>query len=399
MEAFQRTAKEVRDAVPGFVDGRDEMNLVEFPLSLLSERAAPGVTTLEFSDEIQDKGITKRRHVSIVASAKYGLPTATDEDVLMGMLQLAKLQNEFSSPVVHFTRLQLIRLLGWENSKWSYDRIATALHRWRTVSVTYTNAWRDNKNKQWQDQGGFGLIDSFNLRDSRKASANGAAEDNEAHSWFRWGGVLFESFRAGYIKKLNYGVYLHLEQQAAKRLYRYLDKHFYEPHRLELEFDLRDLACEHLGMSRAYDSSQIKRHLQPAVEELEQIGFVEKAPMARRYKRVLRGKWSVVFRKKMAEKPGRQELRRLPSIEPRPQAAKQRVDRVEQMQKARVQEYLTGLSKAEREQLEETALGGADHFLRRHYETNKGNGGPLFDECRRLIIQKHVLNLLAKQES
>ena len=81
----------------------------------------------------------------MAATAKYGLPTAKDEDVLMGMLQLAKLHNEFTSPVVYFTRLQLIKLLGWENTRWSYDRIALALDRWQSVSITYRKAWRDNQ--------------------------------------------------------------------------------------------------------------------------------------------------------------------------------------------------------------------------------------------------------------
>jgi hypothetical protein len=46
---------------------------------------------------------------------------------------------------------------------------------------------------------------------------------------------------------------------------------------LRLEFDLQTLV-EHLGMSRNYDDTQIRRALQPAIEELEQIGFIEESP-------------------------------------------------------------------------------------------------------------------------
>jgi hypothetical protein len=140
------------------------MNLVEFPLALLSERAPRGVLTLECSDEIEEKGVRIRRQVVVAATEKYGLPTAKDEDVLMGLLQLAKLRNEFASPVVHFTRLELIELLGWDNTRWSYERIALALERWLSVSITYNKAWRDNKDREWQDRSGFGLIDSYNWR-------------------------------------------------------------------------------------------------------------------------------------------------------------------------------------------------------------------------------------------
>ena len=300
MEAIQRSKRQVGEGIGEVTNGRDEMNLVEFPLALLSERAPEGLLTLEVSDEIEEKGIAIKRQVTVAATEKFGLPTAKDEDVLMGMLQLAKLQNEFTTPIVYFTRLQLIKLLGWENTRWSYDRITLALERWRSVTITYRKAWRDNKDREWQDRTGFGLIDSYSLRDSRRLSrggGEGSEPPTESLSWFRWNGFLFDSFRSGYLKKLNYKIYRELEQQAAKRLYRYLDKHFYEPHRMRLDFDLQTLAFEHLGMSRNYDNTQIRRALHPAIEELETIGFIETMPAEQRYKKLGRGRWRVMFTK------------------------------------------------------------------------------------------------------
>ena len=180
VEATERSRKQVGQLLGDFANGRDEMNLVEFPLALLSERAPEGVLTLECSDEIEEKGVPIQRQVVVAATEKYGLPTAKDEDVLMGLLQLAKLQNEFTSPVVPFTRLQLITLLGWENTRWSYERIALALERWLSVSITYRKAWRDNKDREWQDRSGFGLIDSYRLRDSRRAGRGGRGGDGAA---------------------------------------------------------------------------------------------------------------------------------------------------------------------------------------------------------------------------
>ena len=221
VEATERSRRQVGQLLDDFANGRYEMNLVEFPLALLSERSPEGLLTLECSDEIAERGVTIQRQVIVAATAKYGLPTAKDEDVLMGLLQLAKIHNEFTSPVVSFTRLQLIKLLGWENTRWSYDRITLALERWRSVTITYRKAWRDNKDREWQDRTGFGLIDSYGLRDSRRLSrggGEGSEPPTESLSWFRWNGFLFDSFRSGYLKKLNYKVYRELEQQAAKRL-------------------------------------------------------------------------------------------------------------------------------------------------------------------------------------
>jgi hypothetical protein len=373
------------------------MNLVEFPLALLSERAPRGVLTLECSDEIEEKGVRIRRQVVVAATEKYGLPTAKDEDVLMGMIQLAKLRNEFASPVVHFTRLELIRLLGWDNTRWSYERIALALERWLSVSITYNKAWRDNKDREWQDRSGFGLIDSYKLRDSRRAGkgGEGTGPPTESLSWFRWNGCLFDSFQSGYLKKLNYRVYRELEQQAAKRLYRYLDKHFFDPHRLRLDFDLQTLAFEHLGMSRGYDSTQIRRALQPAVEELEGIGFIEKLPAEERYRRLGRGRWRVSFGKASAPRPSRPIKARNARPARAPTPAERRRDTRQSADTGRVQAYLDSLGAEGRGDIERAALASAAPFLRQNYLSRKEEGGPLFEECRSLILRQHVLGLLA----
>lgn len=395
MEAFQRNGKQVGQNIANFTNGRDEMNLVEFPLALLSERAPAGVLTLECSDEIEERGVVIRRHVTVAATERFGLPTAKDEDVLMGLLQLAKLQNEFTSPVVFFTRLQLIKLLGWDNTRWSYERITLALDRWRSVNITYRKAWRDNKDREWQDRGGFGLIDSYNLRDSRRLTkgGQGSSAPTESLSWFRWNGHLFESFRSGYLKKLNYKTYRELEQQAAKRLYRYLDKHFFEPHRLKLGFDLQTLAFEHLGMSRNYDNTQIRRALQPAIEELEQIGFIERDTPERRYTKLSRGLWRVTFSKKTGGREGRKESPKAPASRGEAARAPGPREKAHAAERAQVDAYLAGQTPERLRQIEREALACAGQFLRQNYESGKARGGPLFEECRRVIVHQHVLRL------
>ena len=45
MGVITRTSREIREAIKGFWDGRDEMNLVEFPVALLAERAPKGIYT------------------------------------------------------------------------------------------------------------------------------------------------------------------------------------------------------------------------------------------------------------------------------------------------------------------------------------------------------------------
>lgn len=81
-------------------------------------------------------------------------------------------------------------------------------------------------------------------------------------------------------------------------MYRFLDKRFY--HKQRWEFDLTEFACEHIGISRNYDTGQLKRRLQPAITELESVGFLEPLPAAQRFVKISRGQWRIVFLRKAA---------------------------------------------------------------------------------------------------
>jgi hypothetical protein len=372
-------------------NGRDEMNLVEFPFATLSDRAE-GLQVLEFHVEDTDRetGLPVERKLTVTGDAKLGLPTAKDEEVYLGLLQLTKFHTDFSSPTVRFTRHELIRVLGWPKNDWAYERIATALARLTGVRLFYQNAWRDNANKTYRDRGGFGILDSFTIRDARKGM--GTVED--ILSEFRWNAVLFESFRAGYLKRLDFETVRSLGTKA-KRLYRYLDKHFNPPKYARLVFDLRTLACERLGFSRAYDAVQIRRALQPAVEELEAMGFVCTEPVESRYRKVARGKWEVFFERASETPPGKTHPSKSAASKapvPRVVVAKRTESGdIDAAEAVRVREYLTRLSDEERVRLEKDAVDAATPFLRTLLESC----GALRETSSQLILHKHVLKLLS----
>jgi len=92
-------------------------------------------------------------------------------------------------------------------------------------------------------------------------------------SFFIWSEAIFESFKSGFIKKIDLNFYFQLESAAARRLYRYLDKHFY--FRSSIECNLHTLAFEKIGLSRNYKYvSSIKQQLEPALDELCEKGFL-----------------------------------------------------------------------------------------------------------------------------
>src|SRR3954452_8062989 len=274
--------------------GRDELNLAEFPITLLSDRVPKGCRTLVFEDKVFDRqnGEVVTRKVTVTGSDAHGLPTAIDDEVLVALLQLTKLDG-FRDPRVNFSRYEVLQVLGWKDGGKNYLRVEEALNRWMGVTLYYEKAWRDNEAKAWVDAK-FHILDNVTLvslsdrRAMKRRNQLGLFE-----SWFKWNEVVFKSFQADNLKRLDLDTYFNLKSSVAKRMFRFLDKRFY--HRRRWEFDLGEFAFEHIGLSRSYDSGQIKAKLQPGIEELEAQGFLVPLLREDRYTKVGRGLWRITL--------------------------------------------------------------------------------------------------------
>jgi hypothetical protein len=274
--------------------GKDEMNFAEFPITLLTDRAPKGQKVIKFEDEIFDekrKRLITRRRV-IEGSEEYGLPTATDDLVILALIQLTKLKGNFREREVEFTRLELIKLLGWADEGRSYDRIKLSLLRIKSVNYIYDNAWWDSRQKMWTTRA-FSIIDNVEINDSR--SAHG--QSGLFSSRIVWNEVVFDSFEAGFLRNLDFQLCMRLEHPTALRMYRFLGKRFYL--RPEWLFDLKEFAHDHMALGRNYEGgTQIARKLIPAILELEAVGFLEPLPEMERF--LKKGQhWSIRFIQKI----------------------------------------------------------------------------------------------------
>ena len=279
------------------VMGIDELNLAEFPLSLLSDRARPGQKTLVFEDDIEDSRNRQRviRRLTITGSDAYGLPTAMDDEVILGLAQVTNAAGR-AERKVRFSRYELIRALGWRHEGKSYRRLETSLHRWLGVTLHYANAWRQRNPDCWVSES-FHILDNVRLvhcptRAGWKETAEEGADP--FGSFVVWNDVVFRSLKAGHIKKLDMEFYRSLKSAVSKRMFRFLDKRFYQSPRWT--FELKRFACEHIGLSRGYGCAELKRLLSPAILELEQLGFLESSDKASRFRQLRRGHWEVCFR-------------------------------------------------------------------------------------------------------
>lgn len=272
--------------------GRDEMNLAEFPITLLTDRVPKDQKEAVYQDEIYDERTSRTlsRKLTIQAG-NYGLTTAVDDEIILALIQMTKRRNNFTNRKVEFSRNELIETLGWQRRGESYDRIMLSLRRWTSVYLDYQNAWRDNRTKTWKTAG-FHIIDNYEINDSR---ANGDQLDL-IPSFIVWNEVIFESFQAGYLKPLDYDLCVGLSNSTAKRMYRFLDKRFH--HKPDWSFGLKEFAHEHIGLSRNYDGpAHLRRKLQPAIEELERVGFLEHLEEDERFCKEGR-EWSIRFLQK-----------------------------------------------------------------------------------------------------
>ena len=293
------------------LDARDEMNFAEFPIALLSNRRPKGLSMVEYSDTFRDPRTREEvvRRLTIDAPERFGLPTATDDEVLLGLIQLTKERTGFQERMVHFSRYELIRLLGWSDKGTSYKRIEQSLNRWMRVTLDYQNAWWDKTAQSYVTEK-FHVLEHVRIYESEKKKRP-KSQAILPFSSFTWNEIVFQSFRAGFLKQIDFVMFLGLKQATARRMYRFLDKRFYKTGRLVV--DLSEFAFNHVGLTASscqvkakngdyhISQSKIREKLTPGIEELEQVGYIKPVSMEQRYDTQQRGKWKIIF--ELHEKP------------------------------------------------------------------------------------------------
>ncbi len=286
--------------------GKDEMNLLEYCIFSANDRVDRKTKSLVFED-VRDG---RPRKLTVAFSAEYGRPTVRDDQVLVALLKLTRDQG-FQSATVHFTRYEVLNILGWPNTGHYYKQIEHALDRIRGTTLNWENAYWDHRAKEWATRK-FSIIDDVELLDrGRFERIRHASAEKQPKSSFRWSDVMFDSFAAGYIKTLDLEIFRSIQGDVAKRLYRWLDKHFKNPkRRLPIQLPLETLAVQKLGFRQAAPS-HLQRMLRPAIDELERQGIIrtEQTRFSRRNRQ-----FQVCFQPqrslsaKMNDLPGRQPV-------------------------------------------------------------------------------------------
>lgn len=244
----------------------EELNIVEFPLALLSRHVPDGRQVIRFEDNIKDQSTGQRIHRSleISANASTKLPNWWDQDFLLALKVLTNRKNGWTDPVVEFSAYEILKLMRLPNEKKNRRMIAKSFDNWQGVRFKYSH-WR--RGEEWIAPKAFCLIQDYDLtRTNRKKP--------DSPQVFAWSRILFESMQDAHVKPFDVDFYFGLKSPTARRCCRFLEKRFYN--RAEFKAPLIPFCVNKLGMSDKYRwAADFRSRLNPAYDELVATGFLE----------------------------------------------------------------------------------------------------------------------------
>jgi hypothetical protein len=240
---------------------------------------------IEKTTVVVDQGV--KRRISILPSAKYGLPITQDQDYWLALMKLVsehvqregKLTNPFT-----FTTAELQRILGQSDAGKNYK----AVQEWLSV-MKFTGIEGGAYNiakKKW-------LIDRISAVD-RATTVGEELEDgtiaNKNYIWFsQW---QLDNINAGNLIAIEMSTYAQLENNISRNLVPHLQEWLFASQRDgRFEKQYEDI-CQLLGVRIYQYHSDIERQFKPSLDELTTFGYLAKwaiDPMADRehYKLVL----------------------------------------------------------------------------------------------------------------
>lgn len=248
--------------------GKDEMNLAEFPLARLGHHDTR--RDIEYHGQIVDKAGHVLEQTWIVSgSARFGLPTEFADRVLVALIAISA-KEHFASRKVAFTIYRVLTLMGLAPNQQHYKATKRALQQLVGVTIYSEGAfWDKTKQKRITTEKGFHVLEEFWLKSMEGKDDAVSAESGQGY--IIWSERLWESFKAGYIKQLDTAFYFALEKVIARRLYRFLDKRMHYQNTYQI--DVFDLAAR-LGMKPYCYPSEIIDKMKDSFAELKQQGYL-----------------------------------------------------------------------------------------------------------------------------
>lgn len=251
---------------------KDEMNLAEYPITLLSRRAPKGIKTIEYTDWVTIDGQKKPLKWIVTGSDKFGLPVGGDQDIYVGIMEVWR-EYGFKDKVIPIGSIyKMLKRMGLPDDKRNYDRFRSAIDRLTTMSIISENAFWDKEGQCYLSRRGFHIFDEYQFIEKYRKNEKTIPIP---FGYIRASEFFYQSVKNGYLKDIDLKFYLSLPTPLTKRLYRYLDKKRYRREAFTMElFKFAKKIGLMAGSLEKYYPSQLKQVLNPAFNELRGKGFL-----------------------------------------------------------------------------------------------------------------------------
>lgn len=253
-------------------NGKDEMNIIELPLTTLKYQSPNDKEPKVYVDwGVDEHGRKFKLERQVTANQKYGHPGYSANKLLLVLMETTKEQNNFTNRKVFYSINLILKKMNLPNTKQYRDMVVNDMNCLGGLWVTYKKSFWDNKQKHYANMA-HGILQGFHLPEKEKPGRK--SSNAELEGWFLWNEVFFnESFLKNNLKSIDLNFALNLEYPLTLSVYRLLDKKRY--FQSIVRFHLKTYAFEKLGMSRAYNTAQIKRYLNRANQELKDKKFLK----------------------------------------------------------------------------------------------------------------------------
>ena len=249
---------------------KEEMNLVEYPFTLLTRRAPRGVKTLKYFDWITVGGVKKQVKWIVTGSDEFGLPIGGDQDIWVAIMEVWREHGFKEDKIPIGSIYRMLKKMGLPTDKRNYDRFKKGLDRLRGTYIKTEYAIWDKTDQCYIATKGFSMIGNYYLLERHR---KGDKTEPFPLGYILADPFVYQMIKKGYLKDLNLTFYYSLSTPLTKRLYRYLDKKRYLTSVFSIELyrfiKKMGLLIENLPPSR------VKQTLNPALDELRKRGFLK----------------------------------------------------------------------------------------------------------------------------
>lgn len=248
--------------------GKYEMNLAEFPVTVLSKRVSKGKKTIKYSDWIVGKnGERKLREWTVAGSEEWGLPVGSALKTLFGVMQIWK-ENNFKNKTIPIgSRYNLLKIMGEPTTKNYYTKLERDLKCLVGITIDAKNAFWDKETGAYVNET-FHLFERCRLYDQTPKDTK-TTQQKLPLAYIKASDTFYNAVKRGNILTIDSKFFRKLRAPTEQRLALYLTKMLKRQ-----SIHKRDIfkLAEQLPIYGKYPSD-IKKTLDKALKSLINNGF------------------------------------------------------------------------------------------------------------------------------